>query len=57
MQAAPRYIEVGGQMLGALGWDAATAQGLRDQLNQLAGKPLSPNGDKYVRDEEKPSAH
>ena len=52
MQATPRYIEFGGQVLGALGWDETAAQAMRDQLDQLPGKPLSSSGNKYVRDEE-----
>lgn len=44
-------VLIGDRMVAGIGWDEKTAIEVRDNLNQLEGTPLSPNGDTFVRDE------
>ncbi|MEZ4735553.1 MAG: hypothetical protein R3E79_51330 [Caldilineaceae bacterium] len=46
----PSALLVGDKVVLASGWDEQQARSVRDQLAQLAGTPLSAEGDKYVID-------
>lgn len=50
-QKHPTALWVGDKWLMGSGWDKEAAKEVRDQLDQLTGTSLSPDGDKYVRDD------
>ncbi|MCB0168797.1 MAG: response regulator receiver protein [Anaerolineae bacterium] len=48
----PAFAMVGDEVLFLSSWDEKTARDLVAKLNQQAGTPLGPTGDKYVTDED-----
>jgi hypothetical protein len=50
-QELPSALWVGDKALMVNGWAESQARAVRDQLDQSPGKALSPNGDKYVKDQ------
>lgn len=46
-------VAIDGQpIFGPIGWDEQTAMALKEKLDKSEGTPLSPDGDKYVHDED-----